>query len=83
MEFTLNPHPKPYRKKLTKKELIDLRHRMYHNRNGICSVCGEFMFPDEMALHHIKTKGSGGDDVEENLLPVHKLCHIKIHNGEI
>lgn len=27
--------------------------------------------------------GAGGDDVEENLIEVCRICHTKIHNGEI
>ena len=33
--------------------------------------------------HHIKTKGSGGNDAEDNLIEVCRICHTKIHMGEI
>jgi hypothetical protein len=29
--------------------------------------------------HHIKSKGSGGDDVAENLVPLCVLHHTQIH----
>ena len=32
-----------------------------------------------VAGHHIKTKGSGGGDVEENLIPLCALHHSEIH----
>ncbi len=51
-------------------------------RKKFCQICGRFQ---EYGLHshHIKSKGSGGDDVPENEITVCFECHIKIHNGEI
>ena len=28
----------------------------------------------------LKTKGSGGDDIEKNLIEVCRICHKKIHD---
>lgn len=33
--------------------------------------------------HHKKSKGSGGNDTEENLIEVCRICHTKIHSGNI
>ena len=33
--------------------------------------------------HHIKSKGSGGDDIEDNLIELCSNCHVKAHSGEI
>ena len=33
--------------------------------------------------HHIKFKGRGGDDSEENLITVCVVCHRKIHDEKI
>lgn len=40
-----------------------------------CVACG--YQADEM--HHIKHKGSGGDDVLGNLLPLCRTDHVKLH----
>jgi len=39
-------------------------------------------------VHHIKSRGAGGDDVAENLItlcvgPTANDCHGKVHRGEI
>lgn len=31
-------------------------------------------------FYHIKTRGSGGKDVPENMIPVCKRCHVTFHN---
>lgn len=50
------------------------------NDNGYCQICPKW----ETDPHHIKTKGSGGDDVSENIV---RLCtwehHPKAHAGLI
>ena len=33
--------------------------------------------------HHIKTKGSGGADIEENLILLCMKCHRGVHDGRI
>lgn len=45
-----------------------------------CELCGK-NGPTEK--HHIKSRGAGGDDVKENLIEVCRICHIKIHSGNI
>lgn len=34
-------------------------------------------------MHHIKTRGSGGDDTPENLIELCRMCHTFAHNGHI
>lgn len=41
-----------------------------------CELCNSH---NNVAGHHIKTKGSGGNDVEENLISLCFHCHEKIH----
>lgn len=41
-----------------------------------CLVCGN---PNEVCGHHIKSKGSGGDDIDENLMPLCFNHHTEIH----
>lgn len=33
--------------------------------------------------HHIKSKGSGGGDTEDNLIELCSACHRKVHDGII
>ena len=33
--------------------------------------------------HHIKSKGAGGDDVEDNLIELCSNCHRAVHDGLI
>jgi hypothetical protein len=33
--------------------------------------------------HHIKTRGSGGDDVRRNLIRMSPICHTKVESGQI
>jgi len=56
------------------KRIID--RKLLDSYQGIeCLVCS---YKTSTVAHHVKTKGAGGDDVEENLMP---LCHI--HHAEI
>jgi len=66
-------HPLPKNKRVVNKKLLK-------DKRGICEICGR-KGPTEK--HHKKTKGSGGNDTEDNLIEVCRICHTKIHNGEI
>lgn len=50
------------------------------NKKGRCEFCRKVGQTD---MHHIKTRGSGGDDTEENLIELCRLCHTMVHNGHI
>lgn len=54
--------------------------KLLQDKKGICQVCGKRGNTDK---HHIKTKGSGGDDIEENLIEVCRVCHRLIHDGKL
>lgn len=54
--------------------------KLLQDKKGICQVCGKKGATEK---HHKKSKGSGGDDTEENLIEVCRICHTKIHTGEI
>lgn len=56
-------------KRIVNKPLLE----QYHTFP--CSVCHSH---GTTVAHHIKSRGAGGDDVEENLIP---LCHV--HHSEI
>lgn len=40
-----------------------------------CLACGR----RGSEAHHVSSKGSGGDDVADNLMPLCRICHTKIH----
>ena len=41
-----------------------------------CIVCGQ---KNKVAGHHLKSVGSGGDDIEENLIPLCFVHHAEVH----
>ena len=49
-------------------------------RKEWCEVCGK---PGIVHVHHIKSKGSGGDDLPENLISLCPSCHDKAHRARI
>lgn len=62
-----------------KKRVVDegviarVRAKGYCMLRGTC--CGG------LDVHHIRSRGSGGDDVEDNLILVCRCHHNRIHNG--
>nr|DAQ65699.1 MAG TPA: AcrIIC3 protein [Caudoviricetes sp.] len=66
-------NPLPKNKRIVNKKLLK-------DKKGVCEVCGRKGATEK---HHKKSKGSGGDDTEENLIEVCRICHTKIHTGEI
>ena len=66
-------NPLPKNKRIVNKKLLK-------DKKGVCEICGK---KGSTEKHHKKTKGSGGNDTEENLIEVCRICHTKIHNGEI
>lgn len=42
-----------------------------------CLVCGGY---NSVSGHHLRTRGSGGPDIEENLIPLCFSHHAEIHN---
>ena len=69
---SFNPVPKNERKK--NKKLID-------DKKHDCEYCGKKNCWTNK--HHIKSKGSGGNDTEDNLIELCGACHRKAHSGEI
>lgn len=65
--------PLPKNKRVVNEKLLK-------DKKGVCEICGRKGATEK---HHKKTKGSGGNDTEENLIEVCRICHTKIHNGEI
>ena len=66
-------HPYPKQARIKNKKLLK-------DKKGMCQQCGKRGYTEK---HHIKSKGSGGDDTLENLIEVCRICHRKIHDGKI
>ena len=71
LRSSFNPVPK--NKRIVNKKLLK-------DKKGICQICHT---KGQKEKHHKKTKGSGGDDTEENLIEVCRKCHRLIHDGKI
>lgn len=68
---SFNPIPK--NKRIVDKKLLK-------DKKGICDICYK---KTQTEKHHIKTKGSGGNDTKDNLIEVCRVCHRLIHDGKI
>lgn len=66
-------NPVPKNKRIENKKLLK-------DKKGVCQICGKKGATEK---HHKQSRGSGGNDTEENLIEVCRICHTKIHNGEI
>lgn len=67
-------YPVPKNKRIENKKLID---KKKHN----CEYCHRRKCYTN--THHIKSKGSGGNDVKDNLIELCSNCHRKVHDGII
>jgi hypothetical protein len=61
-------------KRFENPELLD-----YIKHNLPCVACTKFPDETDICAHHVRTRGSGGHDIPENLMPLCKSCHVKIH----
>ena len=59
-------------KRIIDKELI----ATYHDKP--CEVCGAY-YP--VSAHHLKTVGSGGNDIDDNLLALCITHHTEVHQS--
>jgi Restriction endonuclease len=55
--------------------------KLLKDKKGNCKYCGKKNCYTEK--HHIKSKGSGGDDTEDNLIELCFNCHKLAHDGTI
>jgi len=72
-ELSSSFHPYPKKPRIKNKKLLK-------DKKRICQFCGRRDYTDK---HHIKTKGSGGDDIKENLVELCRKCHSLVHAGVI
>lgn len=48
----------------------------YIKENLPCIGCGS---PPPNDVHHVISRGAGGNDIVSNLMPLCRMCHEKIH----
>jgi len=67
---------------LTKPKRIVDKKLIKNMTGGYCEYCGRQAYGQP---HHIKTVGSGGPDIRENLIQLScsNCCHDKAHRGLI
>ena len=51
--------------------------------NNKCEYCGAYLTDDYTHVHHIKTRGSGGDNTPSNLIALCGKCHDDAHRALI
>ena len=76
-------YPKPERLKLSRKDWLDQKHKLYLREFGLCQGCGRWINLAESHAHHIKTRGAGGGDELENLALLCWKCHRAVHDGRL
>ena len=58
-------------------------YRVAQNQEWQCPICKEHLFNGEqLHTHHIVRVADGGNDWEENLVHLHKVCHQHTHMGK-
>ena len=69
--------PKRRRLRLEAKAYDELRSQIMQRDGWRCQICGCRVF---LEVHHLKTRGRGGDDAETNLVTLCRMCHGILHN---
>ncbi len=59
------------------------RHNVLKRDGYMCRACGKFLPENELAVHHINTRGSWGSNEPENLITLCAFCHDKAHRALI
>ncbi len=55
------------------------RNRVILRDRQRCQKCGKALTLEECEIHHIRTRGKGGDDQIDNLECICRRCHQKEH----
>ena len=78
----MNPQPKQKRIKLSKSAWGKLREQVWNEQAGKCDSCGKWValhgttIFDTAHLAHIKSRGSGGGDLRDNVKILCYGCHF-------
>lgn len=83
MKTDLNPYLTKYREYFDKKKelrvLSEIRRKLFNKYNNKCAVCQQSLLGfEKVEIHHVKPKAEGGSDNIRNLMPLHRICHIKV-----
>ena len=55
-------------------------YRVAENQNWRCPICGDLLFNGEaVETHHRIPVSQGGSDQVDNLLHLHHVCHLHLH----
>lgn len=65
--------------RIKSKAAVESIRKITKCENPLCKSKGH----QQLHVHHIKTRGSGGADAEDNLLRLCLTCHALAHSGEI
>jgi RNA-directed DNA polymerase len=80
-----DPNLKEYWKKRQASKAKDLtlsKQKIAQRQRGICPVCGQSLFNEEVLhIHHKQLRSKGGKSSYSNLVLVHLYCHQKIHSN--
>jgi hypothetical protein len=71
-EALSDPKPEP---RIRDKDVL----RKFHETKPECLCCGN----SHAHAHHLISRGQGGDDVLENLIPLCELCHTALHDSRL
>lgn len=83
MKLDLNPYlienKKYFEEKKESRILSAIRSKLFKKYDNKCTVCQQSLLGNEIIeIHHIKLKKEGGTNSIRNLMPLHRICHIKI-----
>src|SRR5262249_9905172 len=79
-----NPELREYwehRRMMKVKDLTPSRQKVAKAQNGVCPICGDWLFnEEELHSHHKRSKSESGGNRYDNLILVHLYCHQQIHS---
>lgn len=67
---------------IDKKMTESLRRKIKEKNDYKCQICQEqFAIPNqqELTVHHIQPRSLGGKNIYQNLIPLCKICHSRLH----
>ena len=57
---------------------------LYNRQNGVCPMCkNKITLQTGWHVHHINPKHLGGKWIAKNLVILHPVCHIQVHQNNV
>ena len=83
MKTDLNPYltenKEYFEKKKELRVLSAIRTKLFKKYDNKCVICQQSLLgPEKVEIHHIKPRTEGGSNNISNLMPLHRICHIKV-----